>query len=167
MTPPTTTMARSLLPALFLAGAVAVACGAPRPAAEPQAVVVPEAPSSSAKIAWKPMSASSSRRPPSTWRARLEPCTPGALSTPLAREQFKNAVIVFNQGDYAQALETFAQLYLQTCTTPVLYNVATTLERTGDTQAAIEVFELFIEREPDSRRAEEARQRIETLRGSR
>jgi tetratricopeptide (TPR) repeat protein len=106
-------------------------------------------------------------RAPASWRARLEPCTPDALARNLARERFTEAMIAFNKGEHEQALETFVELYRQTCTTLVLYNVATSLEHTGERDAAIEVFELFLEREPGSARAEETRRRIEALRGPR
>lgn len=114
------------------------------------------------------MTASSSpARAPVGWRARLEPCTPDALARNLAREQFKEAVVAFNRGEHEQALGAFVELYRQTCTTLVLYNVATSLEHTGERDAAIEVFELFLERDPSSARAEETRRRIEALRGPR
>lgn len=148
-------------------GLLVTACaGSTSRAPEPAAVVVPSA---EAEEAPTPTDAGLSReelRPGAEVPAGLRSCKPD--SSPAEREEakilFKEGVTAFELGDYRKAAEQFLLAYQKSCAAPLLFNLATALERLGETGEAIGTLELYLELNPSGSMVEEVRRRLEKLR---
>ncbi len=138
------------------------ACGrsAPPKTAEHGVVVVPEAKAD--PDANEPSVAEA----PRTTRAPLA-CNDNARAADreAARNLFQAAVQDYGSEDYAGAAQKFQHAYELSCAAAVLFNLGTCYERLGDSQSAIDTFELYLESSPAPHNAEDVRRRIDTLRG--
>lgn len=132
---------------------------APAPSAPPAPVEVPAAPEEPEPSAEAPPAA---ERAPASGPDR--PTCNASEDVEAAKRTFQLGIVHYEQGEYSEAAQAFEQSYQLSCRAEVLFNLATALERAGDSARAIAAFELYLEREPDSPRAAEVRQRIDRLR---
>ena len=83
-----------------------------------------------------------------------------------ARALFEAGRVAFSRGRYERALENFREAYALSARAELLYNIGTALDRLRRDAEAIEAFEEFLERRPDSDYAPEVRERVRILRQS-
>ena len=67
--------------------------------------------------------------------------------------------------DPAEAARAFTRSYQLSCADALLLNLGRCYELLGDTRSAIDVLEVYLERQPEAPGAAEVRRRIEALRG--
>ncbi|MDB4973091.1 MAG: hypothetical protein JWN48_1432 [Myxococcaceae bacterium] len=84
-----------------------------------------------------------------------------------ARLLFDAGRIAFDTGRYSAALDYFERSYALSGRTELLYNLAVASERLRRDQQALEHYEAYLTRAPDSERAELVRSRIAFLRAAR
>jgi tetratricopeptide (TPR) repeat protein len=83
-----------------------------------------------------------------------------------ARSLFDAGRIAFDSGRYAAALDYFERSYALSGRTELLYNLAVACERLRRDQPALDHYEAYLARAPDSERAELVRSRIAFLRAA-
>lgn len=84
-----------------------------------------------------------------------------------ARQLFQQGVQSSQSGDLAAALAAFEQVYLRTCNPKVLYNIGVMRERQHNTEGAIEAFQLYLQKEPESSHAKDVQEKLNQLEESR
>jgi hypothetical protein len=142
-------MLRRLLPPLCLLAACAQGTFHPE---EPAAVMVesaPAGPAPSAQVVAEPAPAPVPAPKP---EPKAPTRTPTSKELAQARQLFRDAVRAFDQGNYLEARQLFAQAYAVAPMPQVLYNLAMADMKDGDQQAACSHFKEWKASNPDPNR---------------
>lgn len=81
----------------------------------------------------------------------------------LAREAFDRGQAAFSKGNYRDAAIAFGEAYQHKALPQFLYNVATSLDKAGDTEQAVRAYQRYLAASPDAADAGKVRTRIEQL----
>jgi tetratricopeptide (TPR) repeat protein len=81
----------------------------------------------------------------------------------LGRRHFESGVAYLQESDYENALKAFEKAYELSKRPQILLNVATVHERRGDSRAAIEALNRYLEAAPNSEEAQSVKNRIANL----
>lgn len=92
---------------------------------------------------------------------------PTAVDLQEAKKRFSIGIELIAKGNDAGAAVEFSRAWELSCKPAVLHNLGVALERLGETDRAIAVYERFLELDPDGPRASEIHERIAKLRSRR
>jgi thioredoxin-like negative regulator of GroEL len=81
----------------------------------------------------------------------------------LAREAFDRGQAAFAKGNYRDAAIAFGEAWQHKAMPQFLYNVATSLDKAGDTEQAVRAYQRYLAASPGAADAAKVRTRIEQL----
>ncbi len=94
-------------------------------------------------------------------KARIDKLHADALKD--AQSAFDRGQAAYNAGDFRKAAFAFAEAYEQKPFPQFLYNQAASYDKAGDTQRAVQNYQLYLSMSPDANDADKVRKRIHML----
>jgi tetratricopeptide (TPR) repeat protein len=81
----------------------------------------------------------------------------------IAQRAFDRGLQAWNEGRFVDASKAFAEAYKHAPRPALLYNVAASLDKAGDTQGAVRVYQEYLNADPGAKDAERVKTRIHQL----